>query len=79
MTPVNVKSLFAHLCMTMDKLDRGEVDSATAIAQSKLVGQCNNLLNYELKRAIVINQFVSDNAKEVVRNIETKNFDTLAE
>ena len=77
MTPVNSKSLFAHLCIQMDKLDRGEIDASTASAQAKLVAQCNNLLNYELKRAFVINSFESNNAKNIVREIESKSFDTL--
>lgn len=77
MIPVNTKSLFSHLCIQMDKLDKGEIDAATASAQAKLVAQCNNLMNYELKRAIIMNNFVSENAKDVIRNIETKNFDSL--
>ena len=36
MTPVNTKSLFAHLCMQMEKLDKGEIDASTASAQAKL-------------------------------------------
>lgn len=77
MIPVNTKSLFAHLCIQMDKLDKGEIDAATASAQAKLVAQCNNLLNYELKRAFILENFESKNAKEVVREIETKKFDSL--
>lgn len=77
MIPVNTKSLFSHLCMQMEKLDKGEIDASTASAQAKLVGQCHNLLNYELKRAFLINQFESNNAKEVVREIELKKFDVL--
>lgn len=77
MIPVNSKSLFAHLCMQMDKLDKGEIDASTASAQSKLVAQCNNLLNYELKRAFLINQLESQNAKEAIREIESKKFDSL--
>lgn len=77
MIPVNTKSLFAHLCIQMEKLDKGEIDAATASAQAKLVAQCNNLLNYELKRAFILESFESKNAKEVVREIETKKFDAL--
>jgi hypothetical protein len=77
MIPVNTKSLFAHLCIQMEKLDKGEIDAATASAQAKLVAQCNNLLNYELKRAVIINAVESNNAKDKVREIETKNFDSL--
>lgn len=78
MIPVNTKSLFAHLCAQMDKLDRGEIDASTASAQAKLVGQACNLMNYELKRAFIINQLEVENAKDKVREIETKNFDSLA-
>ncbi len=77
MTPVNVKSLFSHLCIQMDKLDRDEIDAGKASAQAKLVAQACNLLNYELKRAMILNDLVSNNAKEIVRNIESKNFDAL--
>jgi hypothetical protein len=78
MTPVNTKSLFAHLCIQMEKLDKGEIDASTASAQAKLVAQCNNLLNYELKRAVIINAIESNNAKEHIREIESKKFDSLA-
>ena len=78
MIPVNSKSLFAHLCLQMEKLDKGEIDAATASAQAKLVAQCNNLLNYELKRAVITNLIDSNQAKNVVRNIESKSFDSLA-
>lgn len=78
MTPVNTKSLFAHLCIQMEKLDKGEIDASTASAQAKLVGQCNNLLNYELKRAVIMNAIESNDAKEKIREIETKKFDSLA-
>jgi MinD-like ATPase involved in chromosome partitioning or flagellar assembly len=54
----------------MEKLDKGEIDASTASAQAKLVAQCNNLLNYELKRAVVINAIESNNAKENIREIE---------
>ena len=60
MLPVNTKSLFAVLCNCMDKLDKGEMSIQEAHAMSKLVGQANNLLNYELKRAALMcndNQF----------------------
>lgn len=77
MKPVNVKSLFHHLCNQMEKLDNGEIDVAQASAQAKLVSQCTNLLNYELKRAAIINQLESINAKDSIRQIESKNFDSL--
>lgn len=77
MIPVNTKSLFSHLCIQMDKLDKNEIDASTASAQASLVGQCCNLLNYELKRATIINIIESQSAKDKVREIESKNFDSL--
>ncbi len=74
MRPVNTKSLFHHLVVQMDKLDRGEIDASQAAAQAKLVGQANNLLNYELRRAMVLS---SNAVTENVRNIESKTFDSL--
>ncbi len=74
MIPVNTKSLFAHLCQQMDKLDRDEIDASTASAQAALVGQAVNILNYELKRAVILSDAeYSDN----VRNVEQKSFDSL--
>jgi len=56
MKPVNSKSLFHTLCETLEKLDRDEIDVSKASATAKLVGQANNLLNYELKRAMVLSK-----------------------
>jgi hypothetical protein len=74
MLPVNTKSMFALLCKTMEKLDNDEIDVSKASAMSKLVGQANNLLNYELKRAIV---FSNKEYKDEHRNLEFKTFDSL--
>ncbi len=76
MRPVNSKSLFHLLCITLEKLDSAEIDVATASATAKLVGQCNNLLNYELKRAMIMSN--EDFAKNH-RNLEMKTFDSLPE
>lgn len=76
MLPVNSKSLFHMLCSTMEKLDNADVDIATANTMSKLVGQANNLLNYELKRAVVMS---NPEFKQNHRNLESKNFDSLPE
>ncbi len=77
MKPVNSKSLFHHLCNQMEMLDRDEIDVSKASTQAKLVGQCVNLLNYELKRCFLMNQLTSTNAQDKVREIESKNFDSL--
>lgn len=76
MKPVNSKSLFHLLCVTLEKLDSAEIDVATASATAKLVGQANNLLNYELKRAVIMSnpEFASNH-----RNLELKSFDSLSE
>jgi len=74
--PVNTKSMFSLLCMTMEKLDNAEIDINQANAMSKLIGQAANLLNYELKRAMVMSN--TDFRKEH-RNLELKTFDSLPE
>jgi len=74
MKPVNTKSMFHLLCTYMDKLDRNEIDVAQASAMSKLIGQANNLLTYELKRAALM---TNREFKEEHRHLESKNFDSL--
>jgi hypothetical protein len=76
MMPVNSKSMFATLCAYMDKLDRNEIDVAQATAMSKLIGQANNLLVYELKRAALM---CNQDFKKEHRSIELKTFDSLPE
>lgn len=72
MKPVNTRSLFHYLCITLDKIDKGEVDPQTANAISKVVGQANNLLNYELKRAMLMS---NDEFAKNHRSLEIKSFD----
>lgn len=74
MMPVNTKSMFSMLCTYMDKLDKGEIDVSQASAMSKLIGQANNLLVYELKRAVLMS---NENFKTEHRHLESKNFDSL--
>lgn len=76
MKPVNAKSLFAMICITLEKLDNAEVDVQTASAVGKLVGQATNLLNYELKRSVLMS---NPEFREQHRNLELKNFDSLPE
>lgn len=76
MKPVNTKSMFAVLCNTMEKLDNDEIDVAKASAMSKLIGQANNLLTYELKRSVVMS---NEATKKEHRNLELKTFDSLPE
>jgi hypothetical protein len=74
MRPVNTKSLFNMLCVCMEKLENDEIDVYKASAMSKLVGQANNLLNYELKRAALM---TNEKFAEQHRNLELKSFDSL--
>lgn len=74
MKPVNTKSMFSMLCMYMEKLDNNEIDVYQASAMSKLIGQANNLLNYELKRAILMS---NPEIKANHRSLELKEFDSL--
>jgi len=76
MMPVNTKSMFSLLCQTMEKLEKNEIDVAQASAMSKLIGQANNLLMYELKRSVIMSN--TDYKKEH-RNLELKTFDSLPE
>lgn len=76
MLPVNSKSLFHVLCQTLEKLDSAEIDVNQANAVAKLVGQATNLLNYELKRSIVMSEEKYANCH---RNLESKTFDSLPE
>lgn len=76
MLPVNTKSMFATLCRTMEKLDNAQIDVATASAMSKLIGQANNLLMYELKRSVIMS---NPEYKKEHRNLELKEFDSLPE
>jgi len=76
MLPVNSKSLFAMICLTMEKLDHDEIDVSKASAIAKLAAQANNYLNYELKRALIMS---NPDAAKNHRNIELKSFDSLPE
>lgn len=76
MQPVNAKSLFSILCATIDKIDKGEIDTNKAIAISKIAAQATSLLNYELKRAALM---TNEQFKANHRNLEIKNFDSLPE
>lgn len=68
--------MFSMLCLYMEKLDNNDIDVAQASAMAKLIGQANNLLIYELKRALILS---NPETRENHRNLETKNFDSLPE
>ena len=74
--PVNTKSMFSLLCMYMEKLDNNEIDVAQAHAMSKLIGQANNLLTYELRRAALM---ANESFRANHRTLELKTFDSLPE
>jgi hypothetical protein len=76
MRPVNTKSMMSLLTITMEKLDNDEIDVSKASAMAKLIGQANNLLNYELKRAMVM---ANPEFRAEHRNLEQKSFDSLPE
>ena len=73
--PVNTKSMFSMLCIYMEKLDNKEIDTNQAIAMTKLVQQAGNLLNYELRRAMLM---TNDSFKLEHRNLEIKNFEQIS-
>lgn len=77
--PVNTKSLLAFTFGQMEKLDNGEIDANTANAQANLIKQANNILDYELKRSIVLLKLAEsgfDRAnRPTFRDIESKAFD----
>lgn len=77
--PVNTKSLLAFVFSQMGKLDRGEIDPNTACAQAKLASQANNILNYELKRAVVQMrlQACGQSIVPTLREVESKAFDNF--
>lgn len=78
--PCNAKSLLAFTFGLMAKLDRGEIDTNTAIAQSKLISQANNIMKNELLRtALQLKMYEAHTgieASEVkLRQVESKAFD----
>jgi hypothetical protein len=63
---VNAKELLKHAFNIMNLLNVKAVSVEEAKAQANLVKQANNLLRYELDRAIAIQKF----DKIEIRNIE---------
>lgn len=54
------KSIFAHLCDQMDKLNSSLISVEEAKAQGNLAKQANNLLKYELDKSVAIAKFGED-------------------
>lgn len=79
LAPVNTKSFLAFIFNTMEKLDKGEIDTNTACAQAKLMSQANNVLDYEIKRTLVQIKLkemgMMQDKQPSLREIESKGFD----
>jgi len=60
------KAIFEHLCDQMHKLNAKAISVEEAKAQSNLSKQANNILRYELDRAVAIQKY--DTLE--IRNIE---------
>ena len=77
--PVNTKSFLAFIFNTMEKLDKGVIDTKVAGAQAKLMSQANNVLDYELKRTLTQIKLkemgMLQDKNPVLREIESKGFD----
>lgn len=77
--PVNTKSFLAFIFNTMEKLDKGIIDTNVACAQAKLMSQANNVLDYELKRTLTQIKLkemgILQDKNPVLREIESKGFD----
>lgn len=77
--PVNTKSFLAFIFNTMEKLDKGVIDTNVACAQAKLMSQANNVLDYELKRTLTQIKLkemgMLQDKNPVLRDIESKGFD----
>ena len=77
--PVNTKSFLAFIFNTMEKLDKGVIDTNVACAQAKLMSQANNVLDYELKRTLTQIKLkemgMIQDKNPVLREIESKGFD----
>ena len=67
------KGLFSFLFEQMNKLDEGKIDVETAVAQSKLAKQANNVLDYELRRTKLLMEMKDrgENVEVELRDIET--------
>lgn len=62
---VNSKALFRHCYEIMMDLKSNKISTEEAKAQSNLVKQSNNLLRYELDRAIAKEKFEGIELREI--------------
>jgi len=65
----NTKKIFEHLCDQMDKLNAKVISVEEAKAQANLSKQANNLLKYELDKAVAKAKFGEELE---INDIETK-------
>ena len=56
----NTKAIFKHLCDQMDKLNSKVISVEEAKAQANMAKQANNLLKYELDKAVAIAKYGED-------------------
>jgi hypothetical protein len=56
----NTKSIFEHLCDQMDKLNSKVISVEEAKAQANMAKQANNILKYELDKAVAKAKFGDD-------------------
>lgn len=61
----NSKTIFSHLCDQMAKLNAKVISVEEAKAQSNLAKQANNILKYELDRAIAIQKYENIDIREI--------------
>lgn len=54
------KNIFKHLCDQMSKLSVNAISVDEAKAQAGLAKQANNLMKYELDRAVAVAKFGED-------------------
>ncbi len=56
----NAKMIFNHLCEQLQNLSDNKIDVDEAKAHASLAKQANNLLKYELDRAVAIAKYGDD-------------------
>jgi formyltetrahydrofolate synthetase len=56
----NTKQIFEHLCDQMHKLSVKQISVEEAKAQANLTKQANNVLKYELDRAVAVAKYGED-------------------
>lgn len=64
-TGVNTKELLSHSFTVMKQLKAGAMSVDEAKAQANLLKQSNNILKYELDKAIAIQKFENIEIKDI--------------